>query len=76
MNDVAAIPTAPKANPMSKADGIAKITHGEDARPRTSITARKPTEYRPPRISAQTNSPSAMSPAESGVARIDVNVLL
>ena len=44
MNEVAAIPTAPNANPMSNADGIARITHGEDARPRTSITTRKPTE--------------------------------
>ena len=35
-----------------------------------------PIAYSPPRMSAQPSSPTAMSPGDSGVARIDVNVLL
>ena len=75
MNDVAAMPTAPNANPMSNAAGTASTTHGEWIRPRTTSTTMKPKAYSPPRISAQTSSPTAMSPADNGVARIDVNVL-
>ena len=35
-----------------------------------------PIAYSPPRMSAQPSSPRAMSPGDSGVDRIDVNVLL
>ena len=40
------------------------------------MTPRNPIAYRPPRMSAQPSSPSAMSPGDSGVDRIEVNVLL
>ncbi len=40
------------------------------------MTAMNPIAYRPPRMTAQPSSPSAMSPGDSGVDRIAVNVLL
>ena len=76
MNDVAAIPTAPNANPTRSAAGTARTTHGDTTRPSTTSTTMNPIEYRPPRMSAQTSSPTAMSPADSGVERIAVKVLL
>ena len=76
MNDVHAIPTAPKANPTSSAAGNARMTHGETMRPRTAMTTMNPMAYRPPRMSAQPNSPIAMSPGDRGVDRIEANVLL
>ena len=76
MNDVAAIPTAPKANPTSSAAGTASRTHGDTTSPRTTRTTMNPIAYSPPRMSAQTSSPTAMSPADSGVDRMAVNVLL
>ena len=76
MNDVAAMPTAPNANPRSSAAGTASTTHGEITRPSATITPMNPSAYSPPRISAQPSSPRAMSPGDSGVARMDANVLL
>ena len=35
-----------------------------------------PMAYSPPRMSAQPSSPTAMSPGDRGVGRIDVKVLL
>ena len=40
------------------------------------MTTMNPIAYSPPRMSAQPSSPSAMSPGDSGVDRIAVNVLL
>ena len=76
MNEVAAMPTAPKANPTSSAAGPARITHGETTSPSSAITTMNPMAYSPPRMSAQPSSPVATSPGDNGVARIDVNVLL
>jgi len=42
MNEVAAIPTAPKAKPTSRAAGTARIAHGETNKPRTRMTPMKP----------------------------------
>ena len=76
MNEVAAIPTAPNANPTSSAAGTARMTHGDTNSPRMTITPMNPIAYSPPRMSAQPSSPTAMSPGDSGVARIAANVLL
>ena len=40
------------------------------------MTTMNPIAYSPPRISAQASSPTATSPGDRGVDRIDANVLL
>ena len=40
------------------------------------MTPMNPTAYPPPRMSAQPSSPTAMSPGDSGVDRIEMKVLL
>ncbi len=71
MYDVAAMPTAAKPNAMSSAAGSSSTAHHDAVRPITTMTTRKPAEYRPPRISAQLISPIATSSGPSDVASIE-----
>ena len=75
MNEVAAMPTAANANPINSAPGSVSRISGERTIPNSTITARKPTVYSPPRMSAHASSPSEMSAGDIGVVRIDANVL-
>ena len=47
MNDVAAIPTAPKANATSSAAGTARMAHGEANSPSRTMTHEEPDRIQP-----------------------------
>jgi hypothetical protein len=69
MKVVHAIPTAPKAKPMSTAAGTASTAPGsEGTSPAISAMTRKPTPYSAPRSCEKVISPTAMSPGRMGVA--------
>ena len=62
------MPSAANPKPTSSAAGISSIAHGDIRSPIASITTTNPTEYIPPRITAQLISPSATSIAASELA--------
>ena len=70
MYEVAAIPQAANAQPMSTAAGSTSTAHSESTSPMASITTRNPVAYSWPRMSAHEISPRATSPADRGVARM------
>src|SRR5215207_8073972 len=70
MNDVQAMPVAPKAKPTRRAAGSARTPQGDRNSPMTSITRQNAAAYTPARTSAQPISPLAMSTGASGVASI------
>ena len=69
MKEVAAIPTAANANPISRAAGTAMIAHHDSTSPNAAMTIMNPIAYRPPRMSDHVISPTAMSTGFIGVAR-------
>src|SRR4051812_23980234 len=75
MSVVPAMPSAANANPMRVAAGSAASAHQECTRPNAAMTIRKATAYNAPRMSAQQVSPTAMSPAPTGVASMASYVL-